>query len=253
MGATLGGESGAPVAIGAVARGLGLAVAQLAFALVMGFYWLTSRDEILGFVHRLTPLRHRNRVADVWNDVERTLAAWLRGLAVVAAVVGVASYLGLTAIGVPYALPLAMVAAIGEAIPLVGPIVGAIAALLVAGRLMGSEALLLVAGLYLVIQQVEGSVLVPRVMQRSVGLHPLVVIAALISGASLNGVEGALLAVPVAGALQVVARHLVFDPAIHDHEPQRVGEGVVVFNRDEDEDRDERNAVTSAAGGGNGG
>jgi len=138
---------------------------------------------------------------------------------------------GLLLFRVPYATALAVIAGLTEAIPIVGPFIGGAAAVLV-GLTVSGETALLMAGWYVLIQQLENHILVPKVMERSVGLNPLVVIIALVVGGILNGLVGALLAVPVAGALQVILRHLLIDPAIQSHE-LRTESGIVVLSEEE--------------------
>lgn len=226
------------------ARSAGYVVSQLVLALVMGFYWLTARELILDLLLRMSPLRHRAQVELIWNDVEGTLGAYVRGEGILALVIGLASYVGLSLLGVPYAPALAVIAGTTEVIPVVGPILGAIPAVLV-GLTVSPTTGLLVVGLYVLIQQLEGNILVPRVMEQSVGLNPLLVIVALVAGSSLNGILGALLAIPVVGALQVVARHLLINPVIENNAP-RTESGIVVFDLEEEEGEEKPTIVTPA-------
>ena len=103
---------------------------------------------------------------------------------------------------VPGALLLGLIAAIFEAIPIVGPLLGAIPAILVAGT-VSSQLALVVAGVYVVIQLVEGSVLVPLVMRNTIGISPLLVLLSLLVGAAVGGLVGAFLAVPIAASLEM--------------------------------------------------
>ncbi|HYN88216.1 MAG TPA: AI-2E family transporter, partial [Ardenticatenaceae bacterium] len=215
------------------ARDAGYIVSQLFVALLMGFYWLTSRDVFLDLANRVTPLRHRERVLLVWNDIEETLGSYVRGQMILMVCIGVASYVGLLLLRVPFPLALAVVAGLTEVIPVIGPILGMIPAVMV-GFTVSPTLGLLVIGLYILIQQLENNVLVPKIMERSVGLNPLVVIVALVAGSSLNGVVGALLAIPVAGALQVIAKHLLIQPAIESQKP-RTEAGIVIFDTPEPE------------------
>lgn len=219
-----------------VAQNTILVLGQIVLIFVMGAYWLMAREPMLNLLLRMSPLRHRGQVEQVWTDVEVTLGAWLRGQVLLMIIIGLASLAGLLLLGVPYAPALAVIAGLTEAIPVVGPILGGIPAVLVALTVSGETALL-VAGWYIIVQQLEGHVLVPRVMQRTVGLNPLLVIVALVVGGLLNGVLGALLAVPVAGALQVIARHLLIDPAIQGNE-LRTEAGIVVLSDGEEEEEE---------------
>ncbi|HSJ52122.1 MAG TPA: AI-2E family transporter [Anaerolineae bacterium] len=226
-----------PLAMGGV-----LVLAQLVLVFVMTFYWLTAREPMLAFILRLSPLRQRGQVETVWNDVEHTLGAYVRGQAILMGAVGLASYLGLLILGVPYAPALAILAALTEAIPVVGPFAGAVPAVLLAFTVSWPVALF-VALLYIVIQQLEAHILVPKVMERAVGLNPLLVIVALIAGGLLSGVVGALLAVPVAGALQVIVRHLLIDPTIRKR-TLRTEDGLVIVGEEEEEEAEQEIAAT---------
>ncbi len=135
------------------------------------------------------------------------MGGWLIGQVELSLVIGVVVYLGLTVLGVQGALLLAVVAAVGEAIPIVGPVLSAIPAVIVA--LTQSPLLALATAImYLVVQQLENNLLVPKIMERAVAIHPLAVIIALIIGGELLGIGGALVAVPVAAALAVILDEL---------------------------------------------
>lgn len=219
-----------PVAIGTVTG-----VGHFILALLMTFYWLTARQQMLDLILRVSPPRHRSSVEVIWTDIEETLGAYLRGQVILMSSIGILSVIGLLALGVPYAPALAVVAAITEVIPMIGPFIGAVPALMV-GFTISTQTGILVGLMYLVIQQFENHILVPKVMQRSTGLHPLLVIVALFVGASLNGIMGAVIAVPIAGAIEVIARHMLIEPAIQSHTP-KVDGGIVVFEPEHGEPR----------------
>lgn len=185
----------------------------LLFVFVVTLYWLLERDVILRtWTARLSPGTAAT-VWLLWNEIEQKMGAWVRGQIVLAAVVGAMCYAGLSILGVPFALVLAIVAAVTEVIPLVGPFLGAIPAVLLALSVSPLLAVL-TAILYLVVQQLENHLLVPKIMEQAVGVSPLTVITALLVGGSLGGVLGALVAVPIAAALHVVVKALILrDPA----------------------------------------
>lgn len=186
---------------------------QAVLAFVMGFYWLTSHNEIQRLLLRIAPLHHRPDVELIWNDVEQTLGAYVRGQMILMAIIGIVSYLGLWVLGIPYALALGAIAGLMEVIPVLGPILGAIPAIMVATTISPPLGLI-VAIYYIVVQQVEGNILVPKVMQENVGMNPLLVLLALTAGAALYGVVGAIVAIPLVGALQVLVNRLLIQPAI---------------------------------------
>lgn len=199
-----------------LAEGALYTLAQIILMFVMAVYWLTSRTQALEFLLRLSPLHRRAKVREIWNDVETTLGSYTRGQLALMLVVGVACFLGLAVLGVPHAAGLALLAGLTEAIPFVGPLLGAIPAVLL-GLTVSWQTALFVAAWYIIVQQLEAHLLVPRIMHRAVGLNPILVIVALIAGGTLKGVVGVLIAVPIVGALQVLARHIVLEPVIDGH------------------------------------
>lgn len=201
---------------------VGLGQAVLLFT--MAFYWLTSREQTLSLLLLLSPKSRRQRVHAIWNDIEFRLGAYVRGTGILMVIIGLASYLGLLALGVPYAPALALIAGITEAIPIVGPLIGAVPAVIV-GFTVSPVTGVLVALLYGVIQVLENNVLVPRIMSSNVGLNPLVIIIAIVAGSTLNGVVGAILAIPLAGALQVLAQHIWVAPSLAAVPTEEVGAG----------------------------
>ncbi len=143
------------------------------------------------------------RVRQVADRMGPRLGGWLLGQVTLSFTVGLLSFVGLSLLGVPGAVLLAVIAGIGEVIPIIGPIAAAVPAVFVA--LLQSPLLgLLTLGLYVLIQQLENNLLVPKIMERAVNLHPLAVVLALLVGSELLGVAGALVAVPVTAALAVI-------------------------------------------------
>jgi predicted PurR-regulated permease PerM len=203
------------------------ALTELLLLLVVAFYWLTERDRIEDLGVRLLPLRNRERFLTIFNDIESTLGAWTRGQGILSLSIAVLAFAGLAVLGVPYALLLAVFAGLTELIPFVGPVIGMIPAVLVA-LLISPQLALFVTIYYIVIQQIESNVLVPKVMERQVGLSPLVVILALAAGNVLAGLLGALIAVPIAAALQILVRHLVVTPTVEAHAPTAMEGGLLV-------------------------
>jgi predicted PurR-regulated permease PerM len=182
-------------------------VATLATLLVMVFFWLVERPRLQRYVLAFLPAEQRAGARSAWNDVELRLGLWVRGQLTLMATMGVMTGIAYTLLGVPGALLLAVIAAITEAIPIVGPLLGAIPAVLVAAT-VSPELALIVAGLYVVIQFVEGNVLVPIVMRNAVGISPLLILVSLLIGAAAGGFVGALLAVPIAASLEIVLQRL---------------------------------------------
>lgn len=182
----------------------GLSAADAALAvlsvLTMVFFWLVSRETIQRFVLALLPHDERRDVREGWNDVESRMGYWLRGQLFLMTVVGVVATLIYLVLGLPNALLLGFFAGLMEIVPILGPAIGVIPALIVALVNGGVELVALVAIGYVVLQVVEGQVLVPLIMKRAVGLPSFVVIVSLLVGGSVAGIVGALLAVPLAAA-----------------------------------------------------
>jgi predicted PurR-regulated permease PerM len=186
----------------------GLTAADAAITVVtvltMVFFWLISRETMQRFSLSLLPHDQRRSVRDAWNEIEHRLGYWFRGQLTLMAVIGVLTTVAYFVLGLENALLLGIFAGFAEVIPIVGPAIGALPALASAFVSGGPELALLVAAVYIVIQVLEGQILVPMIMRNAVGLPPFVVIVALLVGAAVAGLIGALLAVPVAAAIAVV-------------------------------------------------
>jgi predicted PurR-regulated permease PerM len=176
--------------------------------LILAFYILVDFDQLLRFFIRLFPRPSRGRADDATHRVTAKVSAWLGGQLLLAAIIGSSAALGLWLMGVPYFYVLALLAAVGELIPVIGPILSAIPAVLVALTVKPTLALGVLA-FFIVQQQIENHLLVPKIMSRQVGISPVVVISALLIGGSLLGIVGAILAVPTAAILQVLFEELI--------------------------------------------
>lgn len=192
-----------------VAAGLGLAevLASIATILTLVFFWLVGHARLQRYVLAFVPLDRRGEVREAWNEIETRLGLWVRGQLLLMAVVGVASGAAYLVLGVPAALLLALIAAIGEAIPLIGPIIGAVPAVIAAAT-VSPDLALIVVGVAIVIQVVENNVLVPVIMRNTIGISPLILTVSLLIGAAAGGIVGALIAVPIAAAVEVVLGRL---------------------------------------------
>lgn len=177
--------------------------------LVLTFYMVVEEDGIKRFLKVITPDHVHPELTRVTDKIQIKIGQWLRGQLILMGIIGVITFVGLNIINIPYALVLAMVAGISEIIPYAGPIIGAIPAIFIAFTISPVKGLFVVL-LYFLIQQAENHLIVPKVMQKTVGLNPIIVIVAVLIGAKLAGVLGALLAVPVAAAVEVLI-HERFD------------------------------------------
>ena len=165
---------------------------------VLAFYMSIEERELKkGVILWLTPAKYRDLMTDVMPKVRRKLGFWLRGQITIMIIVGVLVFTILTILGVPFALVLALTAALLEIIPFIGPFLSVVPALVVGfsvSPLLGG----LVALAYLLIQQLEGNVITPNVMQKVAGLNPIASIMAILIGWELAGIAGALFALPIA-------------------------------------------------------
>ncbi len=178
---------------------------------VVSFYLVINRNGLVAFIRSVTPTEHQSYVISLVERAQRKIARWAGAQIILGVIVGVLVYLGLWALGVRYALTLALLAGFLELIPVIGPIIAAIPAALVGFTQPGAPLVtgFLVIILYLVIQQVENHALVPFIMRKAVGLNPLITIIAVLIGAKLAGFLGILLAVPVATIIAVFLADLI--------------------------------------------
>jgi len=172
--------------------------------LVISFYLAVQEKGIENFLRLITPLRHEKYIVSLWKRSQRKIGLWMQGQLLLGLIVGVLVYLGLTILGVKYAFLLAILAVVFELIPLFGPILSAIPAVIL-GFLDSVTLGFMVLGLYVIIQQFENHLIYPLVVRKVVGVSPIIVIISLVIGAQLAGFLGLLLAVPVAAALMEFA------------------------------------------------
>jgi predicted PurR-regulated permease PerM len=175
--------------------------------LILSFYLLVEAHSLFDHFAQVLPERSRAQFATVSQEIVKKVSAWLSAQFILAGLMGIFAAVGLGLMGVPYFYVVALIAAVGETIPIVGPIVAGISAVAVA--LTASPKLALTAGVYfLILHQLETNVLVPKIMERRVGVSPVTVIVALLIGGELWGLVGAILAIPTAAILSVIATEL---------------------------------------------
>lgn len=171
---------------------------------VITFYLLMERKNLSQYLALLFSTDSRDGAAAFIERIEKRLGEWVRAEFLLMAIIAALSYLGLRLMGIDFALPLAVIAGLLEVIPNIGPTVAAVPAV-ISGLTISPLYGLAVAALYFFIQQLENSLIVPKVMQKGLGLNPLVVIICLAIGFKLGGIIGAVLAVPVFLVIQEVA------------------------------------------------
>jgi predicted PurR-regulated permease PerM len=171
--------------------------------MILSYYWLYYRALAIQSIALLVPIDQRVGAIELWNEIETKIGAFVRGLAILSFVIGLLSAIGYVAIGLPYGLTIAIIAGILEAIPYVGPLITLVLAGVVGLSVSQSMAVLAI-GIAMIIQFLENSIVVPRVMDRAVGVSPVVTLLALAVFSDLFGLLGALLAVPLAAVFQVL-------------------------------------------------
>lgn len=176
--------------------------------LTITFYMTMQEKGSKKFFASVLPREHQEYVMGLVDRIEYKMGRWLQGQMFLMLFIFALDYFGLLLIGAPYALVLALVAGLLEIIPYIGPIISAVIAVAIS-FLHGPVTGLLVLGLFVLVQQLEGYVLTPLIMKRAVGLNPVVVIVALMIGAKLAGVMGIIVAVPVATVLGEIVNDLV--------------------------------------------
>ena len=176
--------------------------------LIVTFYILVDADNLRSAMLHLFSKQDRPRVAAASREIVGKVSAWLGGQLLLAGIIGSTSAIGLWLMGIPYFSVLALISAIGEMIPIVGPFLAAIPAIAVASTISIKKVLLVIV-FFVVQQQIENHVLVPKVMERQVGVSAVTVIVALLIGGNLLGIVGAILAVPTAAILMVVYAEVV--------------------------------------------
>ncbi len=186
----------------------------LVFILMAAFYLVKDAERIVEGLDNLAPPGYREDVVRLRHQITAVWDAFLRGQLLLGLSMAILTTVACFAVGLPYAWALGLLAGVMELLPNIGPVIAAIPAILLA-LFQGSHHLplnnfwfaVLVAGLYVIIQQIENQVLVPRIMGRSLKLHPLAVLIAIIVGGNMGGILGILLAAPTLATLRVLGRY----------------------------------------------
>jgi predicted PurR-regulated permease PerM len=218
---------GAVAVLGQASRILGLATGvvggllYLLFTFILALYLTIDGDRIRRYLVQFLPYDRQDQALVVTERIGERLGAWARGEAVLGVIIGVLTWVVALLLGLPYAGALALVAAVGELVPNLGPIIASIPLIVVGFLSSPTQGVLALIGAVL-IQQLENNLIVPRVMSRAVELHPIAVMLAILAGGELLGIPGALLAVPAVASLSVIVeevqrerleRHLGVDEA----------------------------------------
>jgi len=180
--------------------------------LVLAFYWTLDGPRSIQSFLLLIQQDQRENLRELITAMEARLGFYIVGQGILCLIIGIMALIAYLLIGLPNALVLALVAGMLEAVPMIGPLLGAVPAALVALSI-GPDKLVWVIVATTVIQQLENSLLVPRVMSKAVGVNPFVTLVAIFAFSSFFGIAGALMAIPMAAIIQLVLNHFVFHPA----------------------------------------
>ncbi len=175
---------------------------SLLLVIVLSFYLAIRETGIDDFLKIVTPQKYEPYVLSLWRRAHVKIGQWMQGQLLLSLLSGVIIYLLLLILGVPYALLLAALTAVAELIPIFGSFIAAVPALIIGFSTGGVTLMVLVAGVFLIMNLFQANLIYPLVVKKIVGLPPLMVILALIVGGNIAGFLGVLLSVPVAAALQ---------------------------------------------------
>jgi predicted PurR-regulated permease PerM len=176
-------------------------VLSFVLVLVMSFYLVVQDDGVAKFLRIVTPLKHESYVVSLWKRSQYKIGRWMQGQLITSAAVAVMVYIGLLIIGLPQALLLAVLAGVFDLIPIFGPIIASIPAIFIAFVHGGTSTALIVAAIYLVVQQIESNGIYPLVHNKLIGVPPMISIPAVVIGGELAGFLGVVIAMPIAAVL----------------------------------------------------
>ena len=173
--------------------------------LVVSFYLLQTRPQWSRYMHTLFGDKGENYYHAL-TELEIKLGHWVRGVLVLMLTVGVVNYLGFTLIGLPFAIPLGVIAGILEIVPNIGPTIAAVPAALVGFTISPTHGIFAIV-VSIIVQQLENHILVPNIMRKTTGLHPVITIVSILIGYRLGGATLAILSLPLVLSLQVILTH----------------------------------------------
>ncbi len=174
----------------------------------LAFYMTVEENGIKKFITSVTPDQYREYAVDLTTRIKEKIGKWMLGQLLLMLIIFVLDAIGLTLIGVPYALVLAVFAGVMEIVPYIGPIISAIPGMIL-GFMISPMTGFLAMLVYLIAQQLENNLIVPQIMKKAVGLNPVATIIALLVGLRLGGVMGAILAIPVATAISLAINDFI--------------------------------------------
>jgi len=171
-------------------------VASFIIVFILSFYLTIEQEGMRKIIRTFIPEGKRDYAINIWKRAQKKMSRWFGSQLLLGLIIGLMTFIGLTILQIPYALALSVLAGIFELIPTIGPILSAIPAIAIA--FIESPVLALITlGLYIIIQQLENHLLVPKIMQKTTGLNPIVIILAILIGVKLGGIVGMILAIPI--------------------------------------------------------
>ena len=188
------------------------AIFLLTAILLLAYHWTLNGPRTIQSLLQLIPRNQRENLSDLISTMETKIGYYLVGQAVLCLIIGIMSLVAYLLIGLPNVLILAFLAGALEIVPMIGPLLGAIPAAIIALSIEPSKLILVIAAT-LVIQQIENSILVPRIMRKAVGVNPFVSLLAIFTFSSIFGIAGALMAIPMAALIQLILDRFVFHPS----------------------------------------
>lgn len=175
--------------------------------LIVTFYMSMEEDGTARLIKSIVPKQYHTFSLSLLNKIQKTVGSWLKGQLSLCLIIAALSYIALIILGVNYSLLLAIFAGAMEIVPYIGPVLGAVPAVII-GLTQSPIKGLFVLIIFVLIQQLENNFIVPKVMKKSVGLNPLIVIIVIMIGVKIAGMAGALLAIPFTAIIQVIAREM---------------------------------------------
>ena len=183
-------------------------VLSVVTVLIISFYLLISREKLDGMILKILGVGKGEKIISILGKIEDKIGGWAKAELLLMIIVGFSTYVGLLLLKVPYALPLAIIAGLLEIVPLIGPFIAAVPAIVI-GFSTSLFTGIATASLAFLVQQVENYIFVPKIMQKSVGLNPVVTLLALSIGFKIQGVSGALISIPIILSLSVLLNEVL--------------------------------------------
>jgi predicted PurR-regulated permease PerM len=183
-------------------------ILSLMVVLVLTFYMVAEKEALKDILRSAVPIQYQPHLVRLVVKMQKKLGQWVRGQLILCFIIGAMVYVGLSILGIKYALVLGLFAALTEFIPYLGPIIGSIPAIFIAFSQSPVLALFVVI-LFVLVNQLENHIIVPKLMQKMTGINPVVSIIALLIGAEIAGIIGVILAIPIAICVSVILEDLI--------------------------------------------